>query len=87
MTNEEIFTLFLKKYRKFSYCKRNFKLGLSDYLNNYTDVGIDLAVDYLFIWSFTEQGDSYWSNISEEWEKLVSNFGLKGTINLEKVFK
>lgn len=87
MTNEEIFKLFLKKYRKFSYCKRKFKLGFEWCPYNYREVSINFAVNYLFSWADTEQGGMYWSTLADDWNKLIYNFNLEGTIDLEEVFK
>lgn len=94
MTNEDIFKIFLKKYRKFSYCKRNFKLGFDgwayentlEYINE-NIVGVKRAVNCLFIWEQTDEGHEYWYEKEMEWDKLCKEFNLSGNINLNEVFK
>lgn len=88
MTNEEVYRTFLKKHRKYSYFKRNFKKGLAPshiFTINRNDVLVKDAINYSFVWRHTAEGSTYWQEKALQWQNLCSHFKLKGCIDLNRV--
>ncbi len=78
MTNEEIFTVFLKKYRK----NKSFKDQRVDFVQA---CDVHSAIDTGLTWINTTEGSDYWIGMYEKWVKLCVDFKLTGSIDLTKV--
>lgn len=77
LSNEEIFAQFLKQHRKFSAFKR--------YVDTYFSAPVRFALFETIIWRDTTEGEAYWSNLDNQWVKLVNHFNLQGTIERSKL--
>lgn len=85
MTNEQIFTTFLKSHRKFSSAKRNFRPPNTSFLPE--PYSVKKAINYSLVWINTEEGHHYWRERNFEWLQMCEDLNITGTIKLSEVFK
>ena len=84
LTNEQIFTQFLKHHKKY-------KLSKELYFNRpaiftRTSIQVKEGLSSMFLWP-NQDPSSVWGKMHIKWQELCDTFQLEGTVNYESVFK
>lgn len=84
LTNEAIFTMFLKKHRKYAAFKRNLKHSTSDFFCE-TEVSVLRAMSGTFSWEISKEGNAMWRQLNRQWRAMCEDLNINGNIDVTKL--
>lgn len=84
LTNEQIFTQFLKHHKKYKLSKELYSTRSATFTD--TSVQVKEGLSGMFLWP-TQSSSSVWGKMHIKWKELCGAFQLNGTVNYERVLR